>query len=260
MNKKLILAATLIYLTLLAVMFIFQRQIQYHPTGKIEKTLEGFEEKILITSDNKKILAWYKPAPEKGKLIIYFHGNAGNLGDRAHKFLAFSKSGFGVLAISYRGYFGSEGKPSEAGLISDGEAAINFALSQNYNLNDIIFFGESLGSGVAVQLATRFNPYAVILESPYSSIASVGQKTYWFVPVSLLLRDKFESVKFAPKISAPVLIFHGTADRVVPYFEGQELFAAINSRKDFITVKDAGHLDFTDEFLIAEMKKFLSIE
>ncbi len=251
-----------VYLILLAAMFVFQRYLQYHPSGKIEQvlsySLDGFIEKTLTTSDDKKILAWYKPASENGKLIIYFHGNAGNLGDRAHKFAAFSKSGFGVLAISYRGYPGSEGTPSESGLVKDSEAALKFALDQNYHLQDLIFFGESLGSGVAVQLASRFDPYSVILESPFSSIASVAQKIYWYVPVNLLLRDKFESQKFAPKISAPVLIFHGNNDQVVPYVEGQKLYEVIKARKKFISVEGAGHLDFSDEFLIEEMKKFLA--
>jgi len=241
-------------------MFVFQRHLQYHPMGKISKissyNLDGFSEKILTTSDNVKILSWYKPALNKAKLIIYFHGNAGNLGDRVNKFKEFSKSGFGVLAISYRGYSGSEGTPTEAGIINDGETAIKFALAENYNFEDLIFFGESLGSGVAVQLASRYNPYAVILESPYSSVASVGQKTYWFVPVALLLQDKFESIKFAPKISAPVLIFHGTADKVVSYKEGKILFNAINSQKELITVEGAGHLGFSNEFIVSEMEKF----
>lgn len=256
------LYALLIYVVLLMLMFIFQRHLQYHPMGKIGKVsdyfLDGFVEKILVTNDQKKILAWYKPAPNKAKLIIYFHGNAGNLGDRAHKFLAFDKAGFGVLAISYRGYSGSEGSPTESGLMLDAESALKFVLDQNYQLQDLIFFGESLGSGIATQLAARFDPYAVILESPFSSAESVGQGTYWFVPVKLLLRDKFESIKFAPKISAPVLIFHGTADKVVPYDEGKKLFNAIKSEKKFVAVEGAGHLDFAEDFLILEMNQFFN--
>ncbi len=256
------LAALVIYGFVLLLLFIFQRNLQYHPLGKVGKIsdyfLAGFVEKNLTTSDNEKILAWYKPAPNKAKLIIYFHGNAGNIGDRAHRFSTFSDAGFGVLAISYRGYSGSEGSPSEAGLLKDGEAAIQFALTQNYRENDLIFYGESLGSGIAVQLATRFNPHALILESPYASIAGVAQQIYWFVPVKLLLKDKFESEKFAPRIVAPTLIFHGTKDEVVPYFQGQKLFAAINSKKEMITVEGAGHLEFGDQFLVENMMRFLT--
>ena len=107
-------------------------------------------------------------------------------------------------------------------------------------------------------MAAKFTPYALILESPYSSITAVAQRTYWFIPAGLLLRDKFESIKFAPKIAAPVLIFHGTKDRVVAYSEGKKLFKSFKSQKDLIKVKGAGHLDFTDDFLVDEMNKFLS--
>lgn len=250
-----------IYLGLLIFMFLFQRNLQYFPMGKIAAissySLAGFEEKILTTADQGKILAWYKPAKSGQKVILYFHGNAGNMGDRAYKFAAFSEKDFGVLAISYRGYSGSNGKPTEAAMRLDSKAALDFLLSQNYQPQDIIFFGESLGASIAIQLAEGFNPYALILESPFSSAASVGQRSYWFIPVRLLLKDKFDSMKFAGKISAPTLIIHGTADAVVPYEEGQILFNALKVNKKFVTVEKAGHLDFTEEFLIEEMEKFL---
>ncbi len=255
------ISAVCIYAALLFVLFVFQRHLQYRPSGELQKIenyqLQGFVEEKLTTASGKKILAWYKAAPQNAKLILYFHGNAGNLSDRAHRFAAFAQAGFGVLAISYEGYSGSEGKPSESALIQDSEAALKFALDQNYMMQDLIYYGESLGSGVATQLAARFDPSAVVLESPYSSIASVAQKTYWFVPVKLLLKDKFESIKYAPKITAPLLIFHGTQDQVVPYLEGKKLYEAVKSDKKLISVSGAGHLDFSDEFLIAEMQKFL---
>ncbi len=254
--------AVIAYGVLLILMFVFQRNLQYRPAGQISEIssygLQGFVEKKLTTASGKEILAWYKEAPQNSKLILYFHGNAGNLGDRAHRFAAFAQAGFGVLAISYEGYSGSEGKSSEVALIQDSEAALKFVLDQNYMMHDLIYYGESLGSGVATQLASRFDPSAVILESPYSSIASVAQKTYWFVPVKLLLKDKFESIKYAAKITAPLLIFHGTQDQVVPYLEGKKLYEAVKSDKKLISVSGAGHLDFSDEFLVAEMQKFLA--
>lgn len=259
--KKTMTSAIIIYLLLLVFLFLFQRRLQYMPMGKMWEiaayNLEGFEEKRLTTSDKIKIYAWYKPAKKDEKIILYFHGNAGNMGDRAHKFSAFANRGFGVLAISYRGYYGSEGSPSEVGLMRDADAALQFLLEQDYQVENIILFGESLGSGVVVQMATKFNFAAVILESPYSSIAGVAQKKYWYAPVGLLLKDKFESIKFISKISKPVLIFHGTADKIVPYQEGKKLFDAANMPKKLITVEGAGHLNFSDEFLLEEMKKFL---
>ncbi len=245
------------YLLLLAFLFFFQRQLQYVPMGKVAQIPQGFTSETLTDADGLKFLAWHHAAKKGEKIILYFHGNAGNIGDRGSKFSALAESGFGVLAISYRGYFGSEGKPSEAGLIKDGEAALKFLFDQGYKTSDIILFGESLGSGVAVQLAARSEFSAIILESPFSSIASVGQKKYWFAPVKLLLKDHFDSEKFAPEITSPVLVFHGTADQVVPFFEGKKLFEKIKSPKKFIEVQGAGHLDFSEEFLVREITNFL---
>lgn len=259
--RRLMFTAILTYLFFLSLLFVFQRKLQYFPMGNVSNiaayNLTGFEEKILTTKDQIKILSWYKPAANNQKIILYFHGNAGNLGDRSHKFAAFADDGFGVLAITYRGYSGSAGKPSEAGLLLDADAALQFLLDQGYAEKNIILFGESLGSGVAMQLAAKHNFGAIILESPFSSIANVAQKTYWFVPVNLLLKDKFESIKFLPKISSPILIFHGTKDPVVPYSEGKKLFDAVTASKKLITIEGGGHLNFDEEFLLKEIEKFL---
>ncbi len=225
--------------------------------GEISKVIDGFEEKILITEDDIRILSWFKAPKKSEKIILYFHGNAGNMTERKDRFEAFANSGFGILAISYRGYAGSEGRPTESGLIMDAEAALNFLLDLGYSPKDIILYGESLGSGVAVQMATKFNVAAIILESPYSSIASVAQRTYWFVPVAWLLKDGFNSAKFAPKILTPTLIIHGTSDSVVPFKEGQKLFNLIKAPKKFVEVQGADHLGFSSEFLVGEVKNFV---
>lgn len=258
---RVMLTAVLTYLFFLTLLFVFQRKLQYFPMGKVQAVsaygLTGFSEEILTTKDETKILSWYRPAKNNEKIILYFHGNAGNLGDRSHKFAAFAADGFGVLAISYRGYSGSAGKPSETGLLLDADAALQFLLDQGYSEKNIILFGESLGSGVAVQLAAKHSFSAIILESPFSSIVGVAQKTYWFVPVNLLLKDKFESIKFLPKIYSPILIFHGTKDPIVLYSEGKRLFDAATAPKKLITIEGAGHLNFGEEFLLHEMEKFL---
>lgn len=261
--RKTIILAIFGYVLLLAFLFFFQRNLQYSPMGRAEKPAADFVEKKIITADGIKLLAWFKEPPLKPlgnqKIVLYFHGNAGNLGGREYKFAALAKEGFGVLAISYRGYFGSEGKPSEAGLIKDGEAAFKFLLDQGYLPKDVILFGESLGSGVAVQLASKFDFFAVILESPFSSITSVAKTKYWFAPINLLLKDKFDSIQFAPKISSPVLIFHGTDDEIVNISEGKKLFEAIKAPKKFIEVQGAGHLQFPEEFLVKELSAFAAL-
>lgn len=260
--KKPMIALLISYIMVLAIMFFAQRKMQYHPTGKIQPLsfymLNSFLEQTLTTSDGVNILGWFKRPEDSSKpIILYFQGNAGNIGDRAHKLEVFAKRGYGILAISYRGYAGSEGNPTEAGLIKDGEAALAFLAKQGYETKNIILFGESLGSGVATQLAVKADFAAVVLEAPFSSAVSVGQKTYWFVPVGLLLKDKFKSIEFAPKITSPVLIMHGTKDKIVPYSEGKKLFEAVKSKKKFVTVDGAGHLYFGDEFIAEEIGKFL---
>jgi fermentation-respiration switch protein FrsA (DUF1100 family) len=256
--RKIMLFALIFYLLLLAMLFIFQRKLQYLPSGEISAIPAGFQEKILITNDGEKILAWFKAPKKNQKIILYFHGNAGNLGNRSEKFQTFANAGFGVMAISYRGYFGSSGAPSQDGLILDAKAAFQYLLDLEYLPKDIILFGESLGSGVASQLAAKFDFAALILEAPYSSITSVAQKTYWFVPVSLILKDKFESIKIAKKISSPVLIIHGNKDLVVAIDEGKKLFAEISAPKQFIEVDGAGHLEFSNEFLLEKLRNFVA--
>jgi fermentation-respiration switch protein FrsA (DUF1100 family) len=260
--KQIMLILICVYAILLISIYVFQRKLQYHPSGEIQTpgfyNLDGFVVERLLTKDHHKILSWYKkPADKNNKIIVYFHGNAGNMGDRSDKFKVFAEAGYGIMAISYSGYYGSSGNISEESLINDGRAALDFCYQQGYKSQDIILFGESLGSGIAIQLAMATKFFAVILESPYSSIASVAQKIYWFIPVKLILKDRFESIKYLPKITSPIIIFHGTADHVVPYLEGQKVFGAIKSPKKLVTVEGAGHVKFDHQFMLDKINQFI---
>lgn len=257
MYKKVLKSFVIFYVLLLAFLYFFQRNLQYLPIGKMLQTPDSFAAEILTDADGLGFLTWYHPAPKDGKIILYFHGNAGNIGDRLSKLSSFVDAGYGVFAISYRGYLGSEGKPSEDGLIKNAEAALEHLHEAGYKNSDIVLFGESLGSGVAVQLASQSKFDAVVLESPFTSIVSVAQGKYWFAPVSLMIKDRFDSESFAPKIDSRVLIFHGTNDAIVPFSEGKKLFEIIKSPKKFIEVQGAGHLDFPEDFLVQEINKFL---
>ena len=144
-------------------------------------------------------------------------------------------------------------------MINDGLAAINYAKSKGYDNNDIILYGESLGSGIAIQIAARSKYNAVILESPYSSILSVARTNYWFLPVKLMLKDKFMSINFAPNITTPIIIFHGQKDKIVRYEEGVKLYNSINAKKKFISDDNLGHVQFDPEFVIKEYNKFNKI-
>jgi hypothetical protein len=262
--KKMLISIAIIYMVVCAFFYFNQRNIQYQPSGKILKIedyqkfnqLIEFNEFFLTTDDNEKIFTWFKKPSKNQKIIVYFQGNAGNLSDRIEKFDEFSKSNFAVLAISYRGFVNSSGKSSEAGLIKDAETSINFLKNLGYQQSQMIFYGESLGSGVAIQMAKKYQPFAVILESPYSSIASVAKDRYWFLPIDLMLKDKFESIKYISEISSPILIFHGKKDRVIKISESEKLIKKITAKNKLVIDENLGHVDFKADFIVKEFNKF----
>jgi fermentation-respiration switch protein FrsA (DUF1100 family) len=181
-------------------------------------------------------------------LILYFHGNAGGLDLRVERFRAITKAGMGLLGIEYRGYASSTGSPSERGLKLDGEAAYAAAIASGAAPERIVVLGESLGSGVAVALAVRQKVGALVLDSPYSSIADVAAAAYWFVPVRTLLRDPFHNDLLIGLVRAPTLMVHGAKDPVVPIRFGEKLFALANPPKEFWRVEGAGHLAMGERF------------
>lgn len=196
----------------------------------------------LKTEDGESLLAWLIPPLAGRPLILYFHGNAGGIDLRVVRFHAIAKAGMGLLAIEYRGYASSTGSPSERGLKLDGEAAYAAAIASGVPPERIVPLGESLGSGVAVALAARHKVGALVLDSPYSSIADVAAAAYWFVPVRVLLRDSFRNDLLIGSVKAPTLIVHGTEDAVVPIRFGEKLFALANPPKQFWRVDGAIHL------------------
>jgi fermentation-respiration switch protein FrsA (DUF1100 family) len=196
----------------------------------------------LKTEDGENLLAWsIPPAPDR-PVILYFHGNAGGLDLRVERFRAMAEAGMGLLAIEYRGYASSTGSPSERGLKLDGEAAYAAAIASGAAPKRVVILGESLGSGVAVALAARHEVGALVLDSPYSSIADVAAAAYWFVPVRALLRDPFRNDLLIGSVKAPTLMVHGTEDPVVPIRFGEKLFGITNPPKEFWRVDGAGHL------------------
>ncbi|MGO4870370.1 MAG: alpha/beta hydrolase [Roseiarcus sp.] len=240
-----IAGAAVVYLFLLATLYLAQRKLLYFPNAvEIPPVSLGLDAQILRlrTEDGETLLAWYfAPAPGK-PLIIYFHGNGGGIDLRADRFRRIAASGDGVLAVEYRGYAGSTGSPSEAGLIGDGEAAYRQALAFGIPPERIVLMGESLGSGVAVAIATRRKVGAIVLDSPYSSNADVASAFYWMFPVRALIRDAFQSDQRIGRVVAPVLMVCGTEDKIIPIRFSEKLFALANAPKDFWPVEGAGHL------------------
>jgi len=259
---KFFLIVVFIYLCLIAVLYFFQRNILFVPSRSkpilSESLVPEMTEVILATEDDLKLVSWFHRGEADKQLIIYFQGNAGNIGNRDYKARFFINSGYSVLLVGYRGYGGNPGKPSEVGLTRDAEAALNFAQSEAFSNEDIVLYGESLGTGVAVNLAQSKEFHALVLEAPYTSIERIASKRYWFVPVRYLLKDKFDTINKAKQLQSPTLLLHGDADRVIPISYGKQLFEQLNNPKEFAVFHGGGHSDLFDYGAGEKVDKFLS--
>jgi uncharacterized protein len=264
-SKRFLLGCTLLilslYMGLSLGLYFKQRTIIYLPEKTLNTPqfygLKDAEELSLLTPDGVSITAWYNVNSPQNKTLVYFQGNASNLGHRTKKLNAFISQGFNVMAVSYRGYGNSGGSPSEEGLYRDGRTAIQYLLGQQVPIGNIILYGESLGSGVAVQLGTEFKVGAVVLESPYTSLVNIGKKRYPIIPISLLLKDRFESWNKIHNVHSPILIFHGQDDQVVPVTEGKLLLGLANEPKQGMFLKGIGHSDFNIYMLAEQTKRFV---
>jgi hypothetical protein len=261
--KWLLLVLLLGYAGLLAVLYLTQRSLMYFPDpvrrSPATAGLPQAEEVELRASDGERLTAWHiAPAPER-PLILYFQGNGGGLDLRARRFARLAADGFGVLALNYRGYGGSSGTPSEAGILRDAAAAYEFAAA-TYPAERIVVWGESLGTGVAVAVAAERKVARVVLESPFTSTADVAAAIYFFVPVRLLMHDQFRSDQRIVRVTAPVLILHGERDVTVPIRFAERLYAMIKGPKRFIRMPDVGHNDHDNHGALALVRGFLAGE
>ncbi len=210
---------------------IFQRKLQYLPdrrhTPIALSGIAGEEELRLETADGEVLVAWYFPHRQGKPIVLYFHGASGAFIKRAPRLRLFVESGFGVLAVSYRGYGGSTGCPTEAGLAQDAESAYRAAL-ERYRADRLIIVGASLGTGVAVNLASRREATALVLLAPFLSAMDVAARRCPFLPVRRLMRDQFRSDSKISSVRRPGLGTHGERDRVVPIASGRRLFDLAN--------------------------------
>lgn len=262
----LLATAAVAYGLLVGAMYTQQRQLLYFPDQArpaIERA--GIDRMTAVettTVDGLRLLAWYRPAPEGAPTLLYFHGNGGHIGYRADRAQALAARGYGLLLAEYRGYGGNPGSPSEDGFHEDARAALAFLRQEGVAPRQIVLYGESLGTAVAVRLAAELaaagTPVrAVILESPFTSIADVAQHHYPFVPARLLVKDKFDAASRIGAVAAPVLVLHGEADRVVPVSFGRALYEAakepkrawFSPRADHATIFDSEALNVIVGFL-----------
>jgi fermentation-respiration switch protein FrsA (DUF1100 family) len=248
------------YVALVALMYVAQRSIMYFPeTFRVPPADAGFPEAtevVLDTSDGERVVAWHVAPREQGPVVLYFHGNGGSLRYRIDRFKALTASGHGLVALSYRGYGGSSGRPTETGLINDALATYDFAVARHPS-DLIVLWGESLGSGVAIALAAQRPVGRLILEAPFSSAVDVAARAYPFVPVRWLMKDQFRSDLRIEKVTAPVLIVHGDRDNVVPIAFGERLYDLIKGPKRFLKITGGGHEGLGAFGIVEAARKFI---
>ena len=259
--KWVAIAVACVYVAIAAVLYVTQRSLMYFPdtarTTPAEAGLPEATEIPLTAADGVHITAWFA-APQGDKpIIVFFHGNGGSLRYSAARFRKLIGAGIGLVALEYRGYGGNEGSPSESGLIADGEAAYAYAAA-HYPVSQIVIWGQSLGSGVAVAIAAEKPVSRLILEAPFTSAAAVASERYWYIPVGLLMKDQFHSDRLIQKIKAPLLILHGVKDRVVPYAMGERLYELANEPKHIVQFLDAGHDDLDANGALNAVARFLA--
>lgn len=239
-----------VYLFICLAGYLFQRQFMYFPdparVDPIEAGLEGVEEVELATPDGETLVAWSAPAGPGRPTLLYFHGNAGAAYYRAERIATFRADGYGVLYLNARGYGGSSGRPSEAANVTDAVLAYDHLAGRGLKPADIVLYGESIGTGIAVQLALKRPVKALVLEAPLTSTVDVGRRVYWFLPLGLILTDQYRSIDYVARLKAPVLVLHGARDGVVPVSHGRRIYEAANEPKSLVLLPEAGHSDHFD--------------
>ena len=249
------------YIVIVIFVYFYQRNLLYHPSennyqdAKIEF---DYEEIFIKVDDEIKLKSWIvKKDFKKFKTLVLFHGNAGHLSNRIYKINELNKLNINILLISWRGFSGNKGSPTEKNLYQDAEAAIKWLNEQKIDNKQIILYGESLGSGVAVEIAKKNNFNGIILESPFTSIENSAKIYYPYLPVRLLLKDRYDSISKIKKVNSPILIMHGKKDDIVPFSMGKKLFEEANSPKhSYFTLNDDHMMEFNSD-LLNEIKNFI---
>jgi fermentation-respiration switch protein FrsA (DUF1100 family) len=240
-----VIVALGLYLGAVALFYFNQRTFLY-PRVSIRVApaavgLPGFEELSLPTSDGETLVGWWRPPPPGQGAVLYYHGNGGSLAGRAARFRDMADAGLGVLAVSYRGYSGSTGRPSEGALVSDAKAALEW-LGRRTPAERTAVFGESLGTGVAVALAAERQVGGLVLDSPYASIERVVARLYPWLPVRWLITDRYDSQARIARVQEPVLVAHCEWDGLIPLTEARQLYAEAPGPKTMIVVPACGHV------------------
>jgi len=252
----------LAYFFVLVFTYVFQRNLLYHPSENNyfgDKLIVNVEKIKIKTKDNIELLSWYhRKNLNDYKTILFLHGNAGSLENRIHKINHFNNMKVNFLILAWRGFSGNKGKPTEKGLYEDAKSAVAWLKSKGVKENNIIIYGESLGTGVATEIAQNKNFAGIILESPFTSMIDAGKDKYPYLPVRLLLKDKYESNKKLRNINSPILIMHGKVDNIVPFHMGKKMYELANEPKYSYFSEYDDHMMEYNQNLLKALKDFIS--
>jgi fermentation-respiration switch protein FrsA (DUF1100 family) len=243
------------------IVYFYQRKLLYHPfspqiTG--EGLVHNFETINFKTSDNFVLKGWFHLKNSNKKTILFLHGNAGNLDNRIDKLNSLGSMEINFLIIAWRGYSGNLGSPSEVGLYKDALGAIKWLNEKGISNDQIVLYGESLGTAIATEVGQNKNFAGIILEAPFTSMVDMGQKIYPIFPVRFLLKDKYESKNKIKNLKSPILVLHGRKDKIVPFYMGEKIFEMANNPKfKYFTDLD-DHMMIFDDKLINEIDLFIS--
>ncbi len=244
----------LAYLVINLFVYFYQRNLLYNPSENNylnDKINFNYKEIFIETDKNITLKSWFiNKDLKKFKTLVFFHGNAGNLLNRVYKLNELNKLDINILLISWRGFSGNKGKPSEKNLYYDAKQIIDWLKERGLDNDDIVLYGESLGTGIATELASKNDYGGVILESPFTSMVDTAKIYYPYLPVSLLLRDRYDSKSKIKDIKTPILIMHGKMDNIVPQKMGLELFEKANNPKySYFPDKDDHMMEYNNQLL-----------
>jgi fermentation-respiration switch protein FrsA (DUF1100 family) len=250
------------YLAALLYLAVNQRRIIYHPDPSPAVLTEdaqslGFTQVEIEAAAGLRLAPWYRPAGPDEKTIVYFHGNAGNLGHRIDRVRGYADAGYGVLLVAYRGYGGNSGDPTEDGLYADGRAHIAWLASQGIAERNLVYYGESLGAAIALQLAIERPPAGLVLEAPFASILASARSRFPMFAFDWLIKDKFPNIDKIGALRAPLLVIHGARDGVTAFRFGQQIFAAAPEPKFALWLAEAGHGDLVQHGSAERVIQFL---
>ena len=261
---KIFLIIFIIYFLTLIILYLFQRNLLYDPLENNyygDKLIVNVDKVKIKTKDNIDLLGWYHKKNSKNsknyKTILFLHGNAGSLENRIHKINHFENMNINFLIIAWRGFSGNKGNPTEEGLYDDARSAVIWLESKGVMKKDIIIYGESLGTGVATEVAQNDDFAALILESPFTSMVDAAKNKYPIFPIKFLLKDKYESDKKIKNIKCPVLVMHGKVDKIVPFWMGEKMYDLANKPKYSYFTKYDNHMMEYDKNLLIVLKKFI---